>query len=291
MADNTETCLVCATAGSMSRRYMVALSTGRGLRRWDRCKNCGSYCDATPYNIVAEVKHTRTCSWGRLQSGLRLNEYKTRMFLSVLKLLGRYAPARGTLLDVGCSYGGFLQCAREHGYEVSGMDIVPETVKYMREHGFVCHAVKSVGELSIPDGSLDVVSVLDCNYYWPSQIPELQAIRRKLRPRGLLVMRVVDKSWMFAAGLVLRKCLPSIGGWVCRRAVNDHRVSIPVRSLLRILSSEGLSVLYASPRGAMHSDRSSIAVKLGFAIRNLVWLVSQRYLAPGCLILMQKNDS
>jgi SAM-dependent methyltransferase len=68
-------------------------------------------------------------------------------------------------------------------------------VEQMRADGFGCHVAASVDELRIANGSLDVVSVLDCNYYWPNQIPELRAIRRKLQPGGLLVVRVVDKSW------------------------------------------------------------------------------------------------
>src|SRR5262249_43557353 len=155
---------------------------------------------------------------------LKLNETKASMFQSVLRLLERHG-AGTRLLDVGCSYGGFLQLAHSHGYDASGVDIVPEAVEYVRQRGLQCQVAPTVADLSIADGSVDVVSALDCNYYWPSQITELRAIRAKLRPQGLLVMRVVDKSWLLRIGLATRTWWGSFGNRLCERAVNDHRVS------------------------------------------------------------------
>ncbi|MGO9125725.1 MAG: class I SAM-dependent methyltransferase [Terriglobales bacterium] len=213
------------------------------------------------------------------------------MYSSVLHLLRRHAPAGSSLLDVGSSFGGFLEEARIHGFAARGMDIVPEAVAYTHQRGFPCEVAVSLEEVGLPDGALDIISVLDCNYYWPDQRSELRAARKKLRPSGLLVMRVVDKSWMLTVGQALRKILPAFGARVCARAVNDHRVCIPVSSLLRVLREGGFEILYASPRGAMHSDQSSVAVKASFAIGLIVWKLTGRNFAPGALVLARKaND-
>jgi hypothetical protein len=99
----------------------------------------------------------------------------------------------------------------------------------------------------------------------------------------------VDKSWMLSAGLAVRKTLPAFGARICARAVNDHRVSIPVSSLLRILREEGFEILYASTKGGMHSDQSSAAVKASFAIGLVVWKLTGRNVAPGALVLARKT--
>ena len=278
-------CRACATPLSTQGQSAFRLASSRGPRQWMRCGACGSYFDTTPFNPAEEASHhleTRP-------SGLALNEFKSQMFRSVLRLLSRYIQGEPVLLDVGCSYGGFLQQAKQHGYRVIGMDIAGPVVEQMRADGFDCHVAASVDDLRIPNGSLDVVSVLDSNYYWPNQIPELRAIRRKLRPGGLLVMRVADKSWMLTCGLAVMRWLPRLGDRLSRRAVNDHRVSIPVRSLLRIARSEGFEILYASPRGALHSRQTSAAVRLMFVCGYLWWRATGRYLAPGCLILGRKT--
>jgi SAM-dependent methyltransferase len=169
------------------------------------------------------------------------------------------------------------------------MDIVPEAVQYTRQQGFPCDLAASIEELDLPDGSLEIVSVLDCNCYWPDQRTELRAAWRKLRPSGLLVMRLADKSWMLSAGLAMSKSFPVLGARLCRRAVNDHRVSIPFSSMLRLLRQEGFEIVYASARGAMHSDESSLAVKASFAIGLIVWHLTGWNVAPGALVLARKT--
>ena len=48
---------------------------------------------------------------------------------AVLKLL----IGEGSVLDVGCAYGGFLRAARDRGFEVYGTDISESAVRYIRE--------------------------------------------------------------------------------------------------------------------------------------------------------------
>ena len=269
-----EPCPVCA---SLSVRQPFALPTSRGVRHWSRCPKCHSYFDCQPFDLESEVSHTRKWPWGNIEQGLQFNTSKRILYISILRLLNRFAASGSTLLDVGCSYGGFMAEARKQGYSASGMDIVPEAADYCRSQGFRCKVGVSVGDLDIADSSLDVVSVLDCNYYWPNQIRELRAIQNKLSSNGLLAMRVVDKSWMLTAGLALRRSFPNLSKKICTRAVNDHRVSIPVKSLLRVLRQEQFAILYASPAGALHHDDASLSVKAAFALGYLVWLVSRQY--------------
>ena len=51
---------------------------------------------------------------------------------SKIDLLKRWCPA-GKLLDVGCALGGFLAVAREHGYEVEGIEIGQYAAEQARE--------------------------------------------------------------------------------------------------------------------------------------------------------------
>jgi SAM-dependent methyltransferase len=224
-----------------------------------------------------------------VESGITLNEEKSPMFEAILRLLSRYAQPRSTLLDIGCSYGGFLQLAQKEGYQVRGLDIVPEAVEYVRSQGIHCDRSGSVGDLDIPENSLGIVTVLDCNYYWPSQRKELRAIRYLLSPGGLLAMRTVDTSWAIQIGLCLRRWLPGAGQRLCEKAVYDHRVSIPARSLLRVVEQEGFEIVYTSPRDAMPFRYNSLKVKAAYAIGQLAWRFTGYNLAPGFVFLARKR--
>jgi len=226
-----------------------------------------------------------------VESGIALNDEKSPMFEAVLRLLRRYAQPGSTLLDIGCSYGGFLMRAQDEGYRVRGIDIVPEAVEYVRSRGIPCDLSGSVGDLDIPESSLGIITALDCNYYWPSQRRELRAIRSVLSPGGILAMRTVDTSWAIQIGLWLSRWFASAGQRLYEKAVYDHRVSVPARSLLHIVEQEGFEILYTSPRDAMPFRHNSLKVKTAYAIGHLVWRFNGYNLAPGFVFLARKRTS
>ena len=81
--------------------------------------------------------------WGQLQAGIQLNDFKKRMYDAALAGIKLHAPDAKTILDVGCSFGGFLLEARKLGYEGAGVDIVPEAVDYVKQQGFAAEACES----------------------------------------------------------------------------------------------------------------------------------------------------
>jgi len=283
-------CPVCGIMldGSLAS---IALTTPRGSQAWARCPACRSFFLDERYNLWQEVEHTRTRPWGMIQSGKALGDYKALLFETVLHILRKYAVQGSTLLDVGCSYGGFLQSARKEGYQVRGIEIVPEAVEYVRSQGITCDCAKSVSDLDVPENSQGVISVLDCNYYWPSQMTELRTLSSRLRPDGLLIVRVVDTSWVLRIGLSLGRWFPTAGQRLCTKAVYDHRVSIPVRSFLRIVQQEGFEIVYTSAWDAVPSRQSSLKVKSAYAIGHLVWRITGCSFAPGCVLLARKRAS
>jgi SAM-dependent methyltransferase len=282
-------CPACGAISGQSQATFVIYS-GRGRKPWRRCLNCKAYFIVEPYVANQEVAHLNETACGREDTGRELNTFKRRMFLSVMSLLSRYCPPPATLLDVGCSYGGFLMQAKERGYNVRGFDIVPRAVEYLTAQDIPAEVCFSIGELAtVEDASLDVVTCLDCHVYWFDQASELTHAYTKLKPGGYLAMRVVDKSWLFSVGLWLRRFSNAAGERVIRVAVNDHRFSMPLRSLIKVIRDVGFEVTYASPRGAMHSDRTRLPVKLSFALGSALWQAGAgMFLAPGALILARK---
>jgi SAM-dependent methyltransferase len=282
-------CPVCAMGLDTESLPRTVLYTPRGPQTWAKCSGCKSFFALEPYDAEGEVQHTRTRPWGINESGIALNYDKAPMFDAILRALRRFATPGCSLLDIGCSYGGFLERARDEGYRVMGMDIVTEAIEHVRKQGIPCECAGSAVDLTIPANSLEIVSVLDCNYYWPNQRKELRAIRYLLRPDGLIVMRVVDTSWAIEIGLWLQRWFPETGRRLCENAVYDHRVSIPVRSLLRIVEEEGFEIVYLSQRDAIPFRHNSLKIKAVYAVAYLARMIGGWHLAPGCVFLARKR--
>ena len=78
------------------------------------------------------------------------------------------------------------------------------------------------------------------------------------------------------------------GQKLLRRAVNDHRFSMPAGSFLQLLEQTGFRVISATPRGAIHSDDTSLGVKLSFGLGIALWKTLGVFLAPGAVVIAEK---
>ena len=284
----------CPACGHLRERQepIWSVVTPRGRNPWTRCGRCQTYFLDDPYDLTDEVAHTETLPWGQLEAGRDLNVFKHRMFASALRLLERHQPVPARVLDVGCSFGGFAIEAERAGYDVCGMDLNPAAVEYVQSLGMEAECCASPGELvGIPDGTVDIVTCFDCNSLWADQPAELAAIWEKLRPGGHLLLRVVDKSWMFTLARPLVPIAPSLARRVMREAVNDNRFSMPVHLLSRQLEEHGFEVVAVSIWSAMHSEASRWPVKVSFVIGAALWPLLRRNYAPGAMLLARRRPS
>ncbi len=291
MAETDRGATACPACGSGTQDAGRAwrFVNSRGETEWLKCPSCQSYFMDGGYDMEGETSHTQQMTWGDAQKGRELNEFKQRMYQSILQqLCSRIDPQGRTLLDVGCAYGGFLKAAQNAGFEAYGVDIVPEAVAYVQSQGLPAQRCGRVRDLTLRSELFDVISVLDANFYWPDQPQELADIFDRLKPGGLLAMRVVDKSWMATVGAALHHLSPERGQRVLRRAVNDHRFSMPVGSFLKVLQKAGFRVISATPKGAVHSHQSSLPVRMSFAMGTALWHTLGVFLAPGAVVIAER---
>ncbi|MEZ6034284.1 MAG: methyltransferase domain-containing protein [Planctomycetaceae bacterium] len=282
---------ICPACGAPENRAtQLRVFSARGESTWGKCNDCAAYYLIGDYDCAAEAAHTVHMPWGQLQAGVELNDFKKRMYDAALAGIKMHAPAAKTILDVGCSFGGFLLEARKRGYDGMGVDIVPEAVAYVKQHGFDAVECESMSQCRLVSEAnpVDVLTVLDAHIYWPNQPAELAAAWKLIKPGGLLVMRVITKSHFVAIGRALQPVAPGFSRRFIRRSVIDHRFCMPLRSLLKTISACGFQVESVVPRDAQHSDRSSAAVRMLFAIGDLSWKMLGCHLAPGAMIYARK---
>jgi SAM-dependent methyltransferase len=287
-----ETSQVCPACGRPEEQHTTRLriDSARGDSSWAKCNSCGAYYLTGEYDTAAEAGHTVEMPWGQMQAGVRLNDFKKRMYDAALAGIRKHAPEARKILDVGCSFGGFLMEARGQGYEGSGVDIVPEAVDYVQQQGFAAERCGSLEhcQLISEKNPVDVLAVLDAHIYWPNQPAELAAAWRLVKPGGLLVMRVITKSHFVSIGRVIKPIAPKFGNQLIRRSIGDHRFCMPLKTLLHTIEVCGFRIEEVVPRDAQHSDRSSVAVRTLFKVGDLSWKMLRFHLAPGAMIYARK---
>jgi SAM-dependent methyltransferase len=94
----------------------------------------------------------------------------------------------GSLLDVGCSYGFFLNVARKHGWTVKGVEMGSRPAGYARTTYGLDVFEGSLEQANFADSSFDVVTLFHVIEHAQNPFELLSAISRALKKGGLLVM-------------------------------------------------------------------------------------------------------
>jgi SAM-dependent methyltransferase len=111
-----------------------------------------------------------------------------RLLVAAL-LEGELAPAERRVLDVGCGTGGVL--AHLAGRSATfGVDRSPRALEHCRARGIERVACAEAGGLPFAPASFDVVLLLDVLEHVPDEAALLGAVRRLLRPKGVVLVSV-----------------------------------------------------------------------------------------------------
>ncbi len=116
----------------------------------------------------------------------------------VLDLLARHTPPPGRLIEGGVGSARNLVEFRERGYDVAGLDIMPEAVAHARERGVDdVHPHDLTLPWPFPAASADVVVLLDVLEHLPDPVGTLRHIRNVLRPGGHAILTVPAHPWLY----------------------------------------------------------------------------------------------
>jgi 2-polyprenyl-3-methyl-5-hydroxy-6-metoxy-1,4-benzoquinol methylase len=177
---------------------------------------------------------------------------RRRQAAEIFAWLTRYVPPGQTLLDVGCSFGFFLEEARRRGFTISGIEPDRQAFDYavrLLGEGIVTRG--TFGPDTVAPGAVDVVSTLDLIEHIPAEQHGVfaAAVSRALTPRGVWVIKVPSTEGLFYnISRSLAAAFPSIGGSMLRRMWQTryeypHLVYFSLRTLSLWLGRFGFTVL------------------------------------------------
>ncbi|MCB9891194.1 MAG: methyltransferase domain-containing protein [Planctomycetes bacterium] len=168
---------------------------------------------------------------------------------------------RGRLLDVGCFTGHFLAAAGRRGFEVEGTEICREAAERAREASGGTVHVGELSSLSLPEGTYDVITMLDVLEHLSDPLGDLERVLSWLRPGGVLYFETPNFDALARRRFGKRWCV--FFPWHLTYFTNAtlHELALRVGFLPRRVTSEDLGPWsardpYAPAFGSTRAGRS-----------------------------------
>jgi len=210
-----------------------------------RCRRCGLvYVNPRyPQDPLQEIYTEEYYDHDGIKNGLEFFGYDDYLsdeenikltFRKRLKTIERLAR-KGTLLDVGCATGFFLDLARSQGWDVQGSEVSSFSARYAHDKFGLDVRLGRLRELRYPGGAFDVVTMWDVIEHVVDPLAELQEVHRILGAGGLLSIITPD------AGSCVAKLLGS--RWEEFRRVREHIYFFSRATMTEMLRKAGFEVL------------------------------------------------
>jgi len=186
--------------------------------------------------------------WEVSPSGLERQRNQIRDYRHALNAAVEHAPG-GKALEVGCCTGTLLNELKERGMDCLGVEPNSFAARYGRENFCLDIRVATLDEVDLEENSFDVVLLLHVIEHLTDPIAVLRAIRRVLKPGGLLIIetprydtlsfrlfgrreRNIVDNWhlYFYTTNTLRKSLEEAGFTVTEKRVPSRTVT-PSRAI------------------------------------------------------------
>jgi SAM-dependent methyltransferase len=114
----------------------------------------------------------------------------------VSDLLQRYFPPPGRLVEGGIGGGGNLASFRASGYQVTGFDVMEQSVSHCRKMGLEACVHDLQEPWPLPPGSARAVVLLDVIEHVPDPVKVLHNARQVLDQGGGVVVSVPACPWL-----------------------------------------------------------------------------------------------
>jgi SAM-dependent methyltransferase len=177
------TCFSCGT----QRHRQLFFKFGYSIVK---CEACGIvFCDYLPSQEELTEYYSegyfRGCTDRRGYYDYEADERLLKAsFLRKLQLVNKLTPQIGTLLDIGCAAGYFVELALSQGWNAYGLEISRFAASKARRRGL--RVVNGVSPAVFQSGRFDVVTMWDVVEHLLDPTKSLQEVNRVLKPGGLL---------------------------------------------------------------------------------------------------------
>jgi len=171
---------------------------------------------------------------------------EAELFSKGLNLIEKFYPKNGKILDVGCSSGVFLNMAKNHGWETTGIDISKDFVNYARKNFELDIRLGYLEDFSFKENSFDVVTLWDLIEHLREPVKLLNEVYRILRSEGILLIVTPDQDSLIKKATDLSYKL-SFRKWKTPVSVVydlHHLYYFSKRNIIKLLRKIGFKTIY-----------------------------------------------
>ena len=170
-----------------------------------RCKNCNLVYvnprlleNATLAYYGDSADQQSMADWMKVLASPVNQAWQTPYFQEAVDILAKLIPAKGRILDIGCSIGLFMEVAQKSSFECIGLEPEPKSREYALNRGLDVrpHLFKDAGFSFDSFDAITMFGVLE-HLSKPKEI--LADIWDVLKPGGV-VMAIVPNVYSFANG-------------------------------------------------------------------------------------------
>jgi 2-polyprenyl-3-methyl-5-hydroxy-6-metoxy-1,4-benzoquinol methylase len=152
-----------------------------------------------------------------------------------LDVIERHNLRRGSLLDVGCALGFFVEAAQRRGWAAEGIDISAHAVQYAVDKLRVKARAGVLDQMNFEPDSFDVISMWDVVEHFTNPLAQLELCHTLLRKDGLIALSTPDVQSAVAKVTGAR--------WMGYKLAEEHLYYFSRDTLCALLDKAGFDVL------------------------------------------------
>jgi 2-polyprenyl-3-methyl-5-hydroxy-6-metoxy-1,4-benzoquinol methylase len=154
--------------------------------------------------------------------------------IQLISIISKYATAPAKILDIGCDKGYFLDEARRYDYDVNGLELSDESIKYCINTGI--NVKKNIDDYEY---NFDIITMWHSLEHFPDPNEFLKKLKNKMEKGAYIFIRVpnYDNIW--------RKIFGKNWTWL---QPENHYFQYNQQSLRKLLELNGFDIEYISSR-------------------------------------------
>jgi len=181
-----------------------------------------------------------------------LDKISTRRFSSLLKEM-RGRTKIGRLVDVGCSFGAFLEAAQKDGWEAIGVELSENVARYGIEEKHLDVINAPLEQANLKDSSFDAVTMWHTLEHVPHPMSTLHECARILKPGALVAVEVPNTTFQLAKSKVFSLLgKPEMG--LEKGSHLNHFTAQSLRQALKMAGFQGIEIIPGY--GSAHTHRT-----------------------------------
>ena len=172
-----------------------------------------------------------------------------------LRALLKYCLPPAKVMELGCAHGSFVALLRQAGYDAFGVEMSPWVVEFGKRAFGIPVSVGPVENLSVPEGSLDAIALMDVLEHLPNPVATMAHCLRLLKPDGLLLIQTPQ----FREEMDFARLSETKGAFLEQLKADEHLYLFTDHSVSRLFRRLGIEHIQFEPAIFSHYDMFLVA--------------------------------